>query len=177
MERLFLIKPMKIELDLTPEQAEKVKKMLAVEKKEWVKKGEDYYFLRGERVGTISGWPNEEVDEEILKRANVYRTPESAEQAEHQRLALGAIHQYVRDNWVRMAGFNGYVPDWNDGRDKWQIQGWDFHENFPVFIPILPSDLSSHGLVFDTEEDLQKVIENCKAELKDLLKVDYSIIR
>ena len=29
---------MKIELDLTPEQAEKVKKMLAAEKKEWANK-------------------------------------------------------------------------------------------------------------------------------------------
>ena len=168
---------MKIELDLTPEQAEKVKKMLAGEKKEWIKKGEDYYFLRGERVGTISGWSNEEVDEEILKRANVYRTRESAEQADRQRLALGAIHQYVRENGIKMAGFNGYVPDFETYVEKFFIEGWHFGCKEPQTYSDFYVDSSSNGLTFETRGDRQKVFDNCKKELEDLLKVDYSIIR
>lgn len=168
---------MKIEFELNQEQAEKVKKMLSEEKKEWVKKGEDYYFLRGESVGIIAGWSNEEVDEEILKRANVYRTREAAEQADRQRLALGAIYKYVRENGIRMAGFNGFIPDWNNNKQKFQIDGWYFQEESPTIASYEHLDVSTNGLVFETVGDRRKVLDNCAKELEDLLKVDYSIIR
>lgn len=167
---------MKIELDLTPELAEKVKKMLAEEKKEWIKKGDRYYFLGYGMIG--QEWWGKDYDNLVtIKRANVYRTRESAEQAERQRLALGAIHQYVRDNDIKMAGFNGYVPDLNDGHEgKLQITGWCM-EGEPYYDYFIDNDSSSHGLIFATEEDVRKVLSNCKKELEDLLKVDYSIIR
>jgi hypothetical protein len=173
---------MKIELDLTPEQAEKVKKMLAEDKNEWIKKGDTNYYLEATSAEQDT-WLYSEGDNNCLKRANVYRTKESVEQAERQRLALGAIHEYVRENGIRMAGFNGYVPNLentgleNFSDEKFQICGWAYEDNEPKTFTLKYIDLSSHGLIFDTKEDLQKVLDNCKKELEDLLKVDYSIIR
>lgn len=170
---------MKIEFNLTPEQAEKVKKMLAEENKEWIKEGDDYYSLGSSADSVrIRSWYKDNFDIELLKRANIYRTKESAEQAERQRLALGAIHRYVRENGIRMAGFNGYVPDWDDKYEqKIQIGGWEYSDNCVSNQEYYHFDKSSHGLIFATKEDRRKVLDNCKKELEDLLKVDYSIIR
>lgn len=177
---------MKIELDLTPEQAEKVRKMLSEEKaedkNEWIKEGDTYYSIYD--ISSSSGyWRDDYIDMERLKRANVYRTKEAVEQAERQLIALGAIHQYVRENGIRVAGFNGYVPNLentgleNFSDEKFQICGWAYEDNEPKTFTLKYIDLSSHGLIFDTEDDMQKVLDNCKKELEDLLKVDYSIIR
>ena len=168
---------MKIELDLTPEQAEKVKKMLAEEKKKWINNKDKFYFLKSTTTDDFI-WTDSSICEDIIKRSNIYRTKEAVEQADRQRLALGAIHQYVRENGVRMAGFNGYVPDWKNGEEeKWQISGWDYRFGRPISELLGIWDRATIGLIFPTAEERQKVLDNCKKELEDLLKVDYSIIR
>lgn len=167
---------MKIELDITPEQADKIKKMLAEDRKMWIEEGKKYYWLGSTSIET-GGWCNNYFDIELSKKSNVYRTKEAAEQAERQHLALGTIHKYVRENGIKMAGFNGYVPRWIDGESKWIIDGWDFEEEDPSSSPYWTSDISVHGLIFEEKDDMQKVIENCERALEDLLKINYSIIR
>jgi hypothetical protein len=165
------MKKITIELteELTEEQVEELLQQIKdagifKEKKEVLEKGQEYWYLaEDEYSNTI--FQNDGFDEAILARDNVYLTEEEARKADEKRVALGTIRAFIRKNDLE------FTPDWEDGEEiKYQITGWQYEEDEMSIDRWTKWDESKYNLVFKSEEDRQKVLDNCTGELEFLLK-------
>jgi hypothetical protein len=148
-------------LTLTDEQVEEVLKNAG--KKEFIKEGQKYWFVREIGIDNDHWVHATSVDIERLERANVYLTEEEAQKADNKRLALGTIQAYIRDNDLQ------FTPNWEYNNWKWQITGWSYEGDCELYNQYYYNDESKYDLIFKSEEDRQKVIDNCKEELRILL--------
>jgi hypothetical protein len=154
------------EIELTAEEVEEIVKQSKEAKQPlyFVPKMEEEYFVLSECSVCVLNWGNGRADNLYLDRANVYRTKEEAEKEDQKRLALGRIRKYIHENDLESA------PNWEDGEDKYQIVGWDYGLDKPITDCSPYIDYSSYNLIFRSVEDGQKVIDNCKDDLRTLLK-------
>ena len=131
--------------------------------KEFIKIGQNYFYLNGYGISEITG-DNGNLDNKLLARANVYLTKEEAQKADNKRLALGTIQKFIRDNDLE------FEPDWqNNSQTKYQITGWNYEEDDVITNYFSFKKTSPFNLIFYSGIDRQKVLENCKEELKTLL--------
>ena len=151
-------------IELTSAQIEAIKASGILEKKEFIKEGQSYWYLEDFSFSE-SSWKNDEVEEALLSRANVYLTEQEAIDADKRRLALGTIKKFIRENNLE------FTPDWENEETRWQVTGWDYNKDSVSINYWTKINDSQHNLVFESQEDLEKVLENCKEELKTLLKI------
>jgi hypothetical protein len=159
-----MFKPQTINgVQLTSEMVEQIVKN-ATEKKEFIKVGQRYWFLTDVGIDTCL-WKDCSRDEARLIIGNVFLTEEAVKKVNNKRKAFGAIRQYIRDNGLE------FKPDWSDDKQKkWQITGWDYLRNNCHYDWFCLYDISRHNLIFKSQEDRQKVLDNCAKELEVLLK-------
>lgn len=154
-----------VEYTLTPkEPREEVKE----ETGRFVPKiGEEYWCIRTNEEDEVvifqSTLYNDGLDKVHRLLGNMYPTKEAAEKALAQKQALQRIHEYMDKEGL------WYEPDWTKCEPEHQIQGWDYEDDEPYY-DCDYMDLSKHHLVFRTEEDLRKVLDNCAEDLEIVLK-------
>jgi hypothetical protein len=161
----FIIKNKEIEL--TAEEVAEIVKQSKETKQSlyFVPKMGEVYFVLNAACFYSSIWKNDNIDNGFLARAEIYRTKEEAQKADEKRLALGRIRKYIHENGLE------FVPNWkNENEDKYQIIGWDYDDDMPDKGWYCYIDRSCHNLIFRSEEDRQKVLDNCKDDLRILLK-------
>ncbi len=128
--------------------------------------GEMYtYLVKGNLIRTITN-NNVPFDRELFEIGNCYKTETEAQRVLDKKKALRRIHEYMYKNDLV------YVPDWNVSNDdyKYQIEGWFHTEDRPTLCQYFCLNNSKGNLVFRTEQDRQKVLDNCKEDLEIYLK-------
>ena len=110
-------------------------------------------------------WVDGTIGNKKLARGNVYLTEEEAQRADSKRLVLGTIQAFIRDNNLE------FKPDWgNENETKYTIAGWNYNNDAPNIDYYYQLNISSYNLIFKSAEDMQLVLDECRKELKILLK-------
>jgi hypothetical protein len=165
------MKKITIELteELTEEQVEELLQQIKdagilKKKKDVLKKGQEYWYLTKIEYSSHF-FDNDFIDNDLIARDNFYLTEEEVIKADKKRLALGTIRAFIKENDLE------FTPNWEDSEEvKYQITGWNYCDDKVIVDMLLSLDCSSHNLNFKSEEDRQKVLDNCTGELEFLLK-------
>lgn len=129
--------------------------------------GKKYWYIDEMGNKYESVWQYNGLDTNRLNINNIYWTESSCDKAILQKHALGNILAYIRDNEIELVK----DEDWSNGDiEKFCIDGWDYDENEIWFSETFSVDTSQFSLAFYSQEDREKVIENCKEDLTTLLK-------
>jgi hypothetical protein len=130
--------------------------------------GKEYWFIDGYGIKTNDGyWCNNSYDHKRLSVNNAFFTESDCDKEIEIKLALGRIMSYIRDNEIELVK----DEDWkNDDILKWQIDGWDYIDDTPNIDSSYNTNWSQFSLTFYSQEDREKVVENCKEDLEILLK-------
>lgn len=127
--------------------------------------GNKFYYT--DIVGNVVSGSNDntKADRKIIMRGGARRTREEAEKDEAIRKACYIIHNYM---YTRHLSFN---PDFSDASyQKWQITGWNYEYDEPETDVHLFIDNSKHSLIFESSEDMDRVLRTFPDELKLILK-------
>lgn len=158
------------QIELTPTQEATIKEALGIKEKKglWRPKNDDKYWLLDYDGSVV--WSNWNEDYHPNKSrweiGNVFPTKEVAEKHRDKLKAIQRVKEYIAENCEE------FTPDWNN-KQQYKFTIFYYHVD-KKFIDDCGYSRAQGYWPFQylaSEEDAQKVIDNCEADLKVIFDI------
>lgn len=149
-----------IEIEITDEDYEEITRQR--NSKDWMPKdGDEYWFVNSLGEKEQSTWVKRQADSHRLYTSNCFKTEAECDTYLEYLNALKAINKFKLEN-----GLN-WKPNWVNHEDKYCIKV--NMEKVDWYVWVNENHFNSLGY-YKSQEDAQKVIDNCKKEIEIIAK-------